>query len=282
MLSEQEKLEIFRRLEKDKETELSRDDLDRMLDEELARPEGQADKELIQEIMLLLEAEPEQDAAAEPLTAAKPEKRASVPLKWAARIAAALVIALGLMLATYKTAEAFNWQLLMRLMRPVAETFLLYSGTEPEAPVITDNQYAEREKITEDEQYASLQEAPIRLRGYPIRPAGIPERFTYLQGSAYSDDLNTSITHVYMGDDGMCIFTVLVLHDGQQTSSQLYERTLEEPREMYIAGCRVYFYINSDDATMSASWVSEAAQYGVFGVISEEELKEIVESTMNQ
>lgn len=290
MPEQQEKQEIFARLRSDTETELSRDDLERMLEEELSRPEEQLDTALIGEIAMQLEngASAREQETAWHATAQKLKekstKRANPAVKWISRIAAAFVIAIVMLAATYKTAEAFNWQLVLRLMRPVAETFLLYTGRQPEIPELPASSaepYADVGKSNESWVFASPEEAPASLMGYPVMPRGIPERFTYLQGSGYSDDLNASVTHVYAGEGGMCMFSVLILKDEDITSSQLYERTLDEPEELYIAGCRVLYYANSDNATASASWVRDGAQYSLFGAISGEELARIVEATMN-
>lgn len=289
MPEQREMLEIVKRLHTDTELEMTRDDLERILDEELSKPENQLDTELIQEIVLLLEdgaTIQEQEAAwrdtAVKLQEQPQKKRKPSVAAWAARIAAVLVVALGLMVLTYKTAEAFNWQMLLRLMRPFAETFMLYSGEQPVPTAAPVEAYGDSGKAAESRDYTSLDEAPDMLLGYPVKPYGIPERFAYLQSSVYSDDLNTSVTHMYADDQGVCIFTVMILHDDGLMSGQAYERTVEDAAERYIAGCRVTFYFNSDDATMSASWVKENAQYSLFGMISEEELMTIVESTMNR
>lgn len=293
MPGQQEKQERIRRLLSDTETELSRDDLEQMLEDELSRPEEQLDTALISEIVTRLEegASAREQEAAWRATAqqlgAQSRKQANPAIRWFARIAAVLAIVLGVLVTTYKTAEAFNWQLVLRLMRPMAETFMLYTGMQPEiteqpVPLAepTEEAYADGGKGNEAWEYASPGDVPGSLLGYPVMPRGIPERFVYLQGSGYSDDLNVSVTHVYAGESDMCIFSVLILRDDSITSSQLYERTPDEPEEMYIAGCRVLFYVNSDDATMAASWVRDSAQYSLFGAISEEELARIVEATM--
>lgn len=293
MPGQQEKQDRLRRLLCDTETELSRDDLERMLEDELSRPEDQLNTALISEIVTQLEegTSAQEQEAAWRATAQQLEtqarERANPAIGWFARIAAVLAIVMGMLVTTYKTAEAFNWQLVLRLMRPMAETFMLYTGMRPEAteqlvPLAepTEEAYVDCGKGNDAWEYTSPGDAPGSLMGYPVMPRGIPERFVYLQGSGYSDDLNLSVTHVYAGEGGMCVFSVLILRDDRVTSSQLYERTQDETEEMYIAGCRVFFYVNSDDATMSASWVKDSAQYSLFGAISEEELARVVEATM--
>lgn len=285
MLKNQELSEIMKCMHNDAETEMSRDVLEDMLNKELCKPEEEMDADLVRELLLLLEdgvTGQEQQEAWRATAEQLPVRRMHPVLKWGARLAATLVILLGLSALTYKTAEAFNWQLVLRLMRPFAETFMLYAGPQPveeAAPIVT---YGETAKPDEPRQYASVEEVPAQLLGYPARPYGMPERFTYLQGSCYSDDLSTSLTHVYSSDDGICIFTLLILNDSEQITSYQYERTPEETREQYFAGCRVTYYLNSDDMTMSAYWTQDNAQYSIFGGIDEAELERIVEATMNR
>ena len=285
MLNQQDLLEIMERLQFDEETEMTRDELERMLNEELAKPEEQMDAELIQDILQLLEegvTEEEREAAWKATARLLPGKRTHPALKWAGRIAATLIIAMGLSVLTYKTAEAFNWQLILRLMRPFAETFMLYAGEQPGDAVPPGKTYGDDVKTDEAGQYATIEESPEFLLGYPVRPRGLPERFAYLQGSSYCDDLNTMITHVYGSDGGICIFTVTILNTGDQTSSHQFERTAEETQDVYIAGHRVTYYLNSDDATMSAYWTQDNARYSIFGIVDEAELALIVESTMKK
>lgn len=292
MLNQQEKMEILKRLRFDSETEMSRDDLETMLEQELAKPEEKMDAELVQEILELLEdgvSEEEQQASWKQIAKRLPGKRGSSAIRWAARIAAVLAVVLCMTVLTYRTAEAFNWQLLLKWMRPFAETFMLYSGEQPgegEARTTTQREqgtvYGDSSKEGQSRQFAALEEAPERLCGYPARPLGMPERFAYVQGSQYTDDLTATATHVFQADDGICIFYVMMLTASNETASHQYEKTIDETMERTIAGYPVTYYFNSDEATMSASWTIDNAQYSIFGAITEAELAQIVESTMNQ
>lgn len=285
MLNQQVLLEIMERLHLDAETEMTRDELERILNEELAKPEEQMDAELIQDIVQLLEdgvTAQEQENAWKATARQLPGKRMHPAVKWAVRIAATLVIAMGLSVLTYRTAEAFNWQLILRLMRPFAETFMLYSGEQPGTTTTPVETYGDGVKADESGQYAAIEESPEFLLGYPVRPCGVPERFAYLQGSSYCDDTITMITHVFSSDGGVCIFSVTVMNHEEQTASHQFERTVEETQDVYLAGCRVTYYFNSDDATVSAYWTLDNARYSIFGVIDEAELALIVESTMSK
>ena len=136
MMNRNEKLEIAKRLRLSTESELSRDDLEQILDAELSKPEAEMDTELVQQIVDLLEETPSQAQQREAWR--KTDKRLKLK-QWQpvvtglTRIAAVGVILVALMFATYGTAKALNWEFLLRWMRPFAETFMIYSGDDPVA-----------------------------------------------------------------------------------------------------------------------------------------------------
>ena len=144
MMNRNEKLEIAKRLRLSTESELSRDDLEQMLDAELSKPEAEMDAEIVQQILEILEETPSQTQQREAWR--KTDKRLKLR-QWQpvvtglTRIAAVGVVLVALMFATYGTAQALNWEFLLRWMRPFAETFMIYSGNEPESspePVISE------------------------------------------------------------------------------------------------------------------------------------------------
>ena len=121
MMNRNEKLEIAKRLRLSTESELSRDDLEQMLEAELSKPETEMDTELVQQIVDLLEETPSQ--AQQRAAWRKTDKRLKLR-QWQpvvsglTRIAAVGVILVALMFATYGTAQALNWEFLLRLMKP--------------------------------------------------------------------------------------------------------------------------------------------------------------------
>ncbi|MBR3764766.1 MAG: hypothetical protein IKK57_09505 [Clostridia bacterium] len=277
-------LEILKHPDPDTWTEMTRDDLEQILDEELSKPEALMDTGLIRELLLQLEdgVTPQKQQAAWKATARKlPGLRLSPVLQWAARIAATLIFILGLSVLTYRTAAAFNWQLLLRLMRPFTETFCLYSGDDPNRAALTSDAYGDGSKPEAPGVYASIREVPAHLQGYPARPYGVPERFTYMQGVYYGDDLSTTMTHVYSSSGGLCIFTLTLLHQEEPTTSRQPGQAAVLTQDMSLAGCQVTYTFNAD-ATISAFWALDNAQYSLIGSISEAELALIVESTMNK
>lgn len=111
MLNRNEKLEIAKRLRHLTEMEMSRDDLEQLLDAEMAKPETEMDDELVQDILELLEDSPsqvQQNASWQKLSSRLSSKRWQPYVSGLARVAATLVLLVAVMFATYGTAHALN------------------------------------------------------------------------------------------------------------------------------------------------------------------------------
>ena len=286
MMNRNEKLEIAKRLRLSTESELSRDDLEQMLDAELSKPEAEMDTELVQQIVDLLEETPSQAQQREAWR--KTDKRLKLK-QWQpfvtglTRIAAVGVILVALMFATYGTAQALNWEFLLRLMRPFAETFMVYSGDKPEPTPepVTSEVYSDIELTFTQQEFATLADCPDEIDGYPAKPAWMPERFTYLQSSIYSDEQINTVTHIFLCDDGICVLDVTIFANKLDMSNFAYELQPDQTMSKYIAGFPTTFYHNADDSTLTASWLVENAHYSITGVISEEEITRILETMMD-
>lgn len=285
MINRNEKLEIAKRLRLSTESELSRDDLEQMLDAELSKPEAEMDAELIQQILEMLEETPSQAQQREAWR--KTDKRLKLR-QWQpvvtglTRIAAVGVVLVALMFATYGTAQALNWEFLLRWMRPFAETFMIYSGNEPESspePVISEVYDDVGMGFTQAE-FATLADCPDEINGYPVKPVWMPERFTYLQGSMYSDEQITSITHVFSSNDGYCVIDISMLQDKNDANAYRFEQIPAENMSVYAAGYQIAFYNNTDNTLLTASWLSENTTYFITGPISKEDILLIIESMM--
>lgn len=285
MMNRNEKMEIAKRLRHSKEMEMSRDDLALILDAELSKPEAEMDTELVQQILEILEESPTQEQQREAWQ--KTSKRLKLK-QWQpvvsglTRIAAVGVILVALMFATYGTAQALNWEFLLRLMKPFAETFMIYSGDNPEPtpePKVSEV-YNDVELGFTQTEFSIPSDCPDEIDGYPAKPMWMPERFKYLQGSMYADTLITSITHVYQSDVGLCIFDISMLEDESKANAYHYEQLPAENMSTCVAGCQVSFYTNTDNATLGASWVVENTSYYISGSISKEEILSIIDSMM--
>ena len=285
MMNRNEKLEIAKRLRLSKESELSRYDLEQMLEAELTKPDAEIDTELVQQILELLEESPSQEQKRKSWE--QIDKKLSFR-KWRpivsglTRIAAVGVILVALMFATYGTAQALNWEFLLRLMRPFAETFMVYTGDKPTPTPLPqgDVAYDDFAMTFTQQEFANLADCPDEIDGYPTKPVWIPERFTYLQGSMYSDYQVTSITHVFRSEEGSCIFDISKFRDSKDATSYHFEQLPDENVSMYVAGCQVKFYRNTRNENLTASWLLENTHYCITGAICEEEIKSIVETMM--
>lgn len=285
MMNRNEKLEIAKRLRLSTESELSRYDLEQMLDAELSKPEAEMDTELVQQILELMEETPSQEQQR------KSWQKTSKRLKFKqwqpvvsglTRIAAVGVILVAIMFATYGTAQALNWEFLLRLMRPFAETFTIYSGDKPDPtpePVISEVYDDVGMEFTQTE-FATLADCPDKIDGYPIKPIWMPERFEYLQGSMYSDAHITSITHVFTSNGEYCVIDISMLQDKNEANAYRFEQIPAENMSVYAAGYQIAFYNNTDNTALTASWLAENTTYFITGPISKEDILSIIESMM--
>ena len=285
MLNRNEKLEIAKRLRLSTESEMSRYDLEQMLEAELNKPEDEMDTELVQQILEILEDGPsmeQQHKSWQQIDKRLKFKQWQPVVSGLTRIAAVGVILVAIMFATYGTAQALNWEFLLRWMRPFAETFMIYSGDRPEpTPVpVTSEVYSDVERTFNQAEFTVLADCPDEINGYPAKPVWMPERFTYLQGSLYSDPLMTCITHVFRSDSGNCIIDISMLEDGNQSDTYQFEQLPAENVSMYVAGYQITLYYNTRNAQRTVSWVAQNTHYCITGNISEEETISIIESMM--
>lgn len=285
MLNRNEKLEIAKRLRHAKELEMSRDDLASMLDAELSKPEDELDAELVQQLLELLEEAPSQAQQHEAWkkTGKRLKLRQWQPVVTGlTRIAAVGVVLVAILFATYGTAQALNWEFLLRLMKPFAETFMIYSGDTPEAtPASRSSEVYDEAALTFTQaEFTTLADCPDTMDGYPAKPAWMPERFAYVNGSMYSDMLVTSITHVYRSDEGLCIIDISRFEDENKANAYHFEQLPAENTSMDVAGRQIAIYRNSDLTTLTASWMCENVHYTIAGSVSEEEIKIVIESMM--
>lgn len=285
MLNRNEKLEIAKRLRLSTESEMSRYDLEQMLEAELNKPEDEMDTELVQQILEILEDGPsmvQQHKSWQQIDKRLKFKQWQPVVSGLTRIAAVGVILVALLFATYGTAQALNWEFLLRWMRPFAETFMIYSGDKPEPTVapVTTEVYGDVGLTFAQTEFNTLADCPEKIDGYPVKPVWMPERFTYLQGSMYADTLVTSITHTYQSDMGICIIDISMLEDESKANAYHFEQLPAENTSMYIAGYRIAFYHNSDNTTLTASWMCENVHYTITGSVSEEEITTIIDSMM--
>ena len=283
MMNRNEKLEIAKRLRHLTEMEMSRDDLEELLDAELAKPEAEMDAELIEQVLELLEEAPtpvQQHASWQKLNKRLSAKRWQPVVTGLARIAAAVVLLLAIMFATYGTAQALNWEFLLRLMKPFAETFMVYTGSSPTTEANPDVVYSDINLQFTHQAFTSLADCPNEIDGYPAKPVWMPERFKYVQGNMYTDLHVTSFSHTFSCTDGWCIVDITKFRSHEDATSYYFEQLPEDTTPIYVAGYQVAFYRNTSNAHLTASWLAENTHYCITGALSEEEIILIIESIM--
>ena len=123
MMSNQKNLRIMKRLANDPILEMNNDDLEQLLEAELAKPANEIDSSLVNEILDALNAPeptPEQmEASWKVVKATLPRQaKATIPqamLRFSAIAAAVIMI----MFITLRDAEAFRWTLIEKILKPV-------------------------------------------------------------------------------------------------------------------------------------------------------------------
>lgn len=284
-MNRNEKLEIAKRLRHSTEMEMSRDDLEKLLDAELTKPEAEMDAELVQQILELLEDVPsplQQHASWQKLDKRLSFKRWQPVLTGLARFAAIAAMLVALTFTSYGTAQALNWEFLLRLMRPFAETFMVYTGKTPEPTIVpqTEEVYGDFSMTFSQQVFTTLADCPDQIDGYPAKPAWMPDHFEYLQGSMYSDYQVTSITHVFKSDAGSCIIDISKFRDNKDATSYHFEQLPADNMTMYVADHQVAFYCNTQNAMLTASWLAENTYYCITGPISKEEIISMIDTMM--
>ncbi len=300
MLTQHEKSEIIRRLQSAQHEEMTREEMEQLIDAEMAKPEAEIDTALVQHLLDQLEGdapqpvswEAEQQQSWRQISRKIGRRRLASAAACVARCAAVAALVVALFFATYQTAEAFHWNTLLRWMQPLAGMFTLYNAVAPDANLQHTQQDVpaadERGSVqgndggeTAVQQINSYADAPETLQGYPVKPRGIPARFAFLQGSVYTDERLVTVSYVFTGGTDVCLFKVRILNEDEAIPSAYhYEKTLDETRETSVGTIRVTYYLNADSRTLSASWSAGNVQYSLVGELSREEISTVIRATM--
>lgn len=300
MMNQNEKFELVKMLQTNSGMEMSTHDLEKLLEEELAKPETEMDVALIADLLELLEDEAatgqamnaEQTIQAswkrleQKLTAKTVKRKACVAMKWFTHAAAGLVLLLALAYGMFSTAQAFHWRFLLKLFEPLAETFQLYTNNqeEPTAPVTQapDVVYMDAETEFQTVTHATLEEFPDEYAGYWVKPVGMPERFRFLQGSTYKDPNMAKLSSYYLSDQGVCVWTATYVTEEGTIAGFEFEKNKGSVESEYVDGVLVTYYFNSDNGTVSASWVVDTMHYSIVGLLTPEEISIIIEKIFEQ
>lgn len=275
--------EIIKRLANDKDVELMPLELNRMLEEELAKPEAEIDVQLVDELLKLLEeAEPSEvekrrmwQGISNQLEKEAPKRRAG--FSWR-RVAVVAVAAILLFSLTLGTAHALRWTFLLRLLEPLAQTFGIVTTDQ-----LTESDSIEGEVSVEDDDteqivYDSLETMPKVLNGHVVVPGWVPDRYVFEQGVVYNNGLFEKDNVMYRNIDEWLSIDTMIYQDEDITVDFQYEREIDEPKTIDVDGTEVLLYENSSEGSVYVAWVNGNVNYSLFGTVTEEELKMIIES----
>ena len=275
--------EIAKRLINDKNAELMPLELNRILEEELAKPEVEIDVQLVDELLELLEeAEPSEvekrrmwQGISNRLEKEVSDRR--VVFSWR-RVAVAVVAAILLLTMTLGVAQALRWTFLLKLLEPLAQTF----------GIVTTDQLTESDSIegevsvegddTEQIVYDSLETMPKVLNGHVVVPGWVPERYIFEQGVVFDNGVFEKYNVMYWYNNEWLSIDVTTYQEENTVVDFQYERAIDEPETVTVNGCEVLIYENSDEGKIYAAWVNDNANYSLYGVVTKKELVQIIES----
>ncbi len=281
MPNEMDVHKIIARLREDRETELMQYELEQMLARELAKSDSEMDTALVEEILKALEEGPsasEKQNTWKSIEIKAQRKKGSMRMSVVRRIAACFVVLITISALCIGSAYAFNWKFLLKFLKPLNESFGVYSANtlnHPE-PVQTDVLYDDAETGFEQVVYHSEEEMPAVWNGFRVMPSWMPERFTFLQGSKYEDNSTAIVSATYTAENAFFNLTTNFFYDDEDVSSYEYQKTLVDPILEIIADQEVTYYLNSDTTLLSASWIDRNVHYSIYGDISEEEMRTII------
>ena len=125
---------IIARLAEDRETELTQYELNTLLEQEISKAESEIDTALVEEILKTLEESPsaqEKSTAWQAIERKTQRKKGWMNLTTARRIVACLLVLITISALSVGSAYAFNWTFLLKLLKPLAESFGIYSANTP-------------------------------------------------------------------------------------------------------------------------------------------------------
>lgn len=281
--------ELIQQFLNEPESEVNKRRLQEILDEEINKPEDQIDLQLVDEILAVLEpriAEREeidaswdrldqkiQDKQTEDKTKPAPLRKTIVFLGKIAAVAAAIVV---LFFITVGSAKAMKWTFLLKFLNPIAQTFgISLDEREPETDQTMNSSM--EDSILESTQFSSEADVPIQYKGYRIRLSHVPERFTFVNGSVLHDELWIMLNLFYQSGEEWLSYSINIFTDDETVLLLDYEKTADVLRTENVGMKELTFYHNSDDETLSVSWVDRNAHYSLLGTLTEEELSGIIE-----
>lgn len=266
--------------ENDSLPEMMPDEIEKLLNDELSKPESEMDVQLVDRLLAALEpVTPDSKRMKEDwagvrseLPGRKARRRAARALGRATAVIAVIAVAL---LSTLESADAFRWTFIQKILTPVAETFGIYVNTQA-TPSPTEAPSSPREEGLQIP-LSSLSDVPETVEGYPVRPSWLPGGLAFSSGSAFSNPDVTIYSMDFAGTDAWMNLVVHVFTSEEAVSSYEFELTMKSPVEAPIGPYQVTYYSNAHSHLQSASWVYENAHYLLVGQITQEDMFQFIE-----
>lgn len=282
MMSNQKKMKIMERLANDPILEMNDDDLEQLLEAELAKPADEIDSSLVEEILDALNAPaptPEQSEASWQVIKEHFTRQAKArTTRTIKRFGAVAAVVIMIMFVSLRDAEAFRWTLIEKILKPVAETFGIVIDDQ-ESIIPEENEptlYSIEDAPSEYIEYNSLEDVPETAHGYPIRPNWIPEGFEFSSASQFIGPDSEIYSIDFFNQDAWFGFRAYIITSDSAIYSQEFERNLDIPIEMQIGNHIVTFYTNATDETQYAFWIHENAHYSLTGNLSVDDISAFV------
>lgn len=193
-------------------------------------------------------------------------------------MAVVAVAAILLFTLTLGAAQALHWTFLLKLLKPLAQTFGIVTTDQ-----LTESDSIEDEVTVDDDDfeqitYESLETMPKVLNGHAVVPEWIPQRYIFEQGVVFDNGSFEKTNVTYRNNNEQLSIDVMAYQEDNTVVDFQYERATNAPEKIDVEGTEVLFYENSDEGSIYAAWVKDNANYSLFGVVTKEELVQIIES----
>lgn len=275
--------EIAKRLINDKDVELMPLELNRILEEEMAKPEAEIDVQLVDELLELLEeAEPSEvekrrmwQGISDRLDKKEPDGR--VRFSWR-RVAVIVVAAILLLTMTLGVAQALRWTFLLKLLEPLAQTFGIVTTDQLTKSDSIEGEVSVEGDDTEQIVYDSFEAMPKTYKGHVVVPGWVPERYAFDHGTFFDNGWVEKHTVSYRYNDQSLSIDMTAYQEENTIVDFQYERAIDEPKTIDVEGIEALFYENSREGSIYAVWINDNVNYNLFGVVTREELIRIIGS----
>ena len=284
MMSNQKKMKIMEHLANDPILEMNDDDLEQLLEAELAKPANEIDSSLVEEILDALNAPAptsEQSEASWQVIKEHFTRQAKARTTRAIkRFGAVAAVVIMIMFVSLRDAEAFRWTLIEKILKPVAETFGIVIDDQ-EIIIPEENEptlYSIEDAPSEYIEYSLLEDVPETAHGYLIKPNWIPEGFEFSSASQFICPDSEIYSLDFTRQDTWFNLRVYIITCESTIYSQEFERNLDVPIEKQIGSHLVTVYTNAEEDYLSAFWIHENADYRIVGNIPVNELYQFIEA----